>query len=79
MEEFSKLINEISGFVWNNILLFLLIGTGVLFTVRTNFVQIRKFGAGCRRLFGTFSLNGEKAGKDGMSSFQALKIGRAHV
>jgi AGCS family alanine or glycine:cation symporter len=72
MEEFSKLINEISGFVWNNILLFLLIGTGVLFTVRTNFVQIRKFGAGCRRLFGTFSLNGEKAGKDGMSSFQAL-------
>ena len=36
------------------------------------FVQVRKFGAGWKHLFGHFSLNGEKAGKDGMSPFQAL-------
>ena len=43
-----------------------------MFTIRTRFVQVRKFGAGWKHLFGHFSLNGEKAGKDGMSPFQAL-------
>ncbi|MEM1485696.1 sodium:alanine symporter family protein [Oscillospiraceae bacterium PP1C4] len=72
MEQFAQHIDQISSFVWNNILLYLLVGTGILFTLRTRFVQIRKFGEGFRRMFGSFSLNGEKAGKDGMSSFQAL-------
>ncbi len=35
-------------------------------------MQVRKFGEGWRRLFGGFSLKGDKAGKEGMSSFQAL-------
>lgn len=72
MEQLSTMVEQVAGFVWNNLLLFLLVGTGVLFSFRTRFVQIRKFGEGCRRLFGSFSLKGAKAGKDGMSSFQAL-------
>lgn len=72
MEQFTQLVDKISGIVWNNILLYLLIGTGVLFTLRTRFVQVRKFGEGFRRMFGGFRLKGENAGKDGMSSFQAL-------
>ena len=42
------------------------------FTLRLRFVQVRRFGEGMRRLFGGFSLHGKAAGKDGMSSFQAL-------
>ncbi len=72
MEQFVSVINAISDFFWNNILLFLLCGTGIYFTIRLRFVQVRKFGEGMRRLFGGFSLRGKKAGKEGMSSFQAL-------
>ena len=71
MEQFTQLVDQVSGFIWNNVLLFLLVGTGVLFSVRTRFVQIRHFGDGLKHLFGSFRLKGEEAGKEGMSSFQA--------
>ncbi|WP_367926252.1 alanine/glycine:cation symporter family protein, partial [uncultured Ruthenibacterium sp.] len=72
MEQFTQLVRVVSDFFWNNILLFLLCGTGIYFTFRLKFVQVRKFGEGMRRLFGGFNLNGAKAGHEGMSSFQAL-------
>lgn len=53
-------------------MLYLLIGTGIFFTFATKFVQVRKFKDGFKRMFGCFSLNGEKVEDDGMSSFQAL-------
>ena len=72
MEVLADWVSRISNVVWNGLLLYLLVGTGIVFTIRTRFVQVRKFGAGWKHLFGHFSLNGEKAGKDGMSPFQAL-------
>ncbi len=57
--------------LWDYSLLFLLLGTGVFFTVSLKFVQIRKFGTGLKLLFGNFSLHGGSDGK-GLSSFQAL-------
>ena len=72
MDKAAKVVDQISGFVWNNILLFVLLGAGLYFTIRTGFVQIRHFGRAWNRVFGDFSLSGSKAGKDGMSSFQAL-------
>lgn len=72
MEYLAEVVDKVSGFVWNSVLLYLLVGTGLWFTIRTRFVQVRKFGAGFKKLFGSFSLSGEKAGKDGMSSFQAV-------
>lgn len=72
MQQFADIISVISNFFWNNILLFLLCGTGIYFTIRLKFVQIRKFGEGFKRLFGGFSLRGKKADHKGMSSFQAL-------
>ena len=72
MEVLADWVSKVSNVVWNGLLLYLLVGTGIVFTIRTRFVQVRKFGAGWKHLFGHFSLNGEKAGKDGMSSFQAL-------
>ena len=72
MDQLAAAVKSISDVVWNGLLIYLLVGTGVIFTIRTRFVQVRKFGAGWKRLFGNFSLSGEKAGKDGMSPFQAL-------
>ena len=72
MEVLADWVSRVSNVVWNGLLLYLLVGTGIVFTIRTRFVQLRKFGAGWKHLFGHFSLNGEKAGADGMSPFQAL-------
>ncbi len=75
MEQFlSAIVGAVNDVLWNKqlLLLFLLLGSGIYFTLRTGFIQLRGFGGGCRQLFGGFSLNGEKAGNHGMSSFQAL-------
>ena len=72
MDQLATLVDQVSGIVWNSILLYLLVGTGIIFTLRTRFVQVRKFGEGMRRLFGNFSLSGAKADHEGMSSFQAV-------
>lgn len=77
MEEFlqnlTNVFGRINGFVWGPYFLIpLLCGTGVFFTFRLRGVQLAKFGMGWKRLFGNFSLKGEKAGKHGMSSFQAV-------
>ena len=72
MDAVNNVIVRISDVVWNYLLLFLLVGTGIFFTIRTRFVQVRRFKTAWMRVFGGFSLKGKKAGKDGMSSFQAL-------
>ena len=72
MEAFTALVTQASDYLWNWVLLVLLVGTGLYFTLRLRFVQVRRFVEGIRRLFGGFSLHGKAAGKDGMSSFQAL-------
>ena len=46
MDQLADLISKISDIVWNSVLLYLLVGTGIIFTIRTRFVQVRKFGAG---------------------------------
>ena len=71
MDQLAAIVSAASDFVWNSVLLYVLVFTGILFTVRLGFIQIRKFGAGWREMFGGFSLSGKKADQDGMSSFQA--------
>lgn len=72
MDFIANLVSVVNTFLWDYALLFLLCGTGIFYTIRLRFVQVRKFGTGIKRLFGSFSLKGEAAGRDGMSSFQAL-------
>ena len=71
MAQLTEFVKLASDFVWNSVLLYVLIFTGLLFTIRLGFIQLRKFGAGWRSMFGGFSLKGKKADKDGMTSFQA--------
>ena len=72
MDQLATLVSDISGFVWNNLLLYILVLTGIIFSIRLKFIQVRKFGEGMRRVFGGINLFGKQADKDGMSSFQAL-------
>ena len=70
----TNIVAAVNDVLWNKylVLLFLLLGSGIYFTIRTGFVQVRKFDEGMRLVFGNISLKGKEAGKDGMSSFQAL-------
>ncbi|MBQ9954293.1 MAG: sodium:alanine symporter family protein [Eggerthellaceae bacterium] len=71
MDALYNIVVTINSYLSNYILIVLLVGTGLWFSIRTGFVQVRFFGEGVKRLFGGISLNGEKQ-KSGMSSFQAL-------
>ena len=72
MTIFTAAIEQASDILWNSLLLFLLVGTGVFFTIRLRGVQLCRFGEGVHRVFGNFTLRGKKADDQGMSSFQAL-------
>ncbi|NPD31888.1 sodium:alanine symporter family protein [Eggerthellaceae bacterium zg-997] len=66
-----ELVGTINSYLSNYVLVFLLVGAGLFFTIRTRGIQFRRFGEGMRRMFGNFSLRGDKS-KSGMTSFQAL-------
>ncbi len=72
MQIIETIVKNVNTVLWDYVLLFLLCGTGIYFTFRLKFVQVRKFGTGIKKVFSCFSLKGEKADKSGMSSFQAL-------
>ena len=72
MDSLQTFFTNVNDILWSTILLFLLLGTGVYYTFKLRFIQVRKFKSGFMRLFGGLNLRGKKAGKDGMSSFQAV-------
>ena len=65
------IVSKINEYLSNYILVFLLIGVGLWYTIKTRFVQVRCFGEGMRKVFGNLKLKGDKH-DSGMSSFQAL-------
>ena len=71
MEAVLQVVQRINFYLSDYILVFLLIGTGLYFSVRTRFVQVRCFGEGMRAVFGEFNMQGGRQ-KGGLSSFQAL-------
>ena len=70
-EALLGIVTTINNYLSNYILIILLLGMGIWFTVRTKAIQFRCFGEGWRRVFGNFSLRGGNQG-GGMTSFQAL-------
>ena len=64
-------VRTINEYLSNYVLVFLLLGVGIWYTAKTNFVQLRCFKEGWNKVFGNLTLNGKKGG-GGMSSFQAL-------
>ena len=69
MLEFVKAANS---WLWSFALLVILCGTGIYFTIRLKFIQVRKFGEGMRLVFGHFKVVGEKKENGEMTPFQSL-------
>ncbi|TBL86562.1 alanine/glycine:cation symporter family protein [Hafnia alvei] len=63
----TDLISFINNILWGSVLIYLLIGTGIFFTIRTGFIQFRHFG----HMFSVLK-NSNKSDSSGISSFQAL-------
>lgn len=75
MDALTQLVSQASDFLWNVVLIIILCGTGIYYTIRLKFIQVRKFREGWHQVFGNFSLRGkkEKSGKTGeMTSFQSV-------
>ena len=71
MDVLLSVVQTINTYLSNYVLIILLLGMGIIFTIRTRGVQFRCFGYGMRYVFGNFSLHGGKQ-KSGITSFQAL-------
>ena len=65
------IVVKINGILADYILIFLLVGTGLWFSFKTNWIQVRCLGEGLKNVFGKLNLKGEKQ-ESGMSGFQAL-------
>ena len=73
MDVLTGIVSSLNNILWDkNILLVLLVGTGIWYTFQLGFIQIRGFGEGFRRTFGGLFKKGESANNEGMSSFQSL-------
>ena len=72
MNVLQDFIGKGNTFLWSFLLIFLLCGTGIYYTIRLRFIQLRRLGEGFKLVFGHFSLKGEKHEKGEMSPFQAI-------
>ena len=66
-----SVVQTINAYLSDYVLIFLLVAVGLLYTIKTRFVQIRYLGEGMGHIFGGLSLKGGSHG-GGMSSFQAV-------
>lgn len=66
-----RLVQSVNASLSDYVLMVLLIGVGLWYSVQTNFVQVHCFRESLRRLSGILSFHGTAQG-DGMTSFQAF-------
>ena len=79
MDKLNNIVLLIQHYLADYILIILLLGGGVIFTIRLGFIQIRGFKAGWKKnVWRTVFEKKERREKDGMSSFQALATAIAH-
>jgi AGCS family alanine or glycine:cation symporter len=72
MTQLQAIVDPVSGLLWGSILIYVLLGAGLYFSVRTRFVQLRHFGHLWRVVLGS-----RQGAQGGISSFQAFCIGLA--
>lgn len=72
MDKLNSLVSHINDYMSSYILVGLLVGGGIWFTLLLRGIQFRGLGKGLKITFGGLFEKKEKVGKDGMSSFQAL-------
>ena len=50
------IVTKFNEYLSNYILVFMLVGVGLWYTIKTKFVQVRCFGEGLRHSFGNFQI-----------------------
>lgn len=71
LESIIKINQTVNGFIWGVPAMICIIGVGLLLSVRTRFIQVRKFGAAMKNTIG--KIFDKTQAKDGsMSPFQAV-------
>ena len=71
METLISINSAINNFVWGIPAMVCILGIGLYLSIRTGFIQIRKFGLAMKETFGKIFTKGEK--KEGaITPFQAL-------
>ena len=71
LESIIKINQAVNGFIWGVPAMICMIGVGLLLSVRTRFIQVRKFGAAMKNTIG--KIFDKTQAKDGsMSPFQAV-------
>lgn len=74
MEALNNIVSEINGFLWSSVIIVLLVGAGVYFTVRTSAVQLRYF----RKMIHLIAHSaGKKTEGNEISPFQAFCVSTA--
>ena len=73
MASLDKIISFVNDIVWSPALVVLLVFAGLYFSVRTGFVQVRRFGLMLKALF-TPAERHEDGRKKGISSFEAFCV-----
>ena len=69
MQEFNNLLGRINGVIWHDIVLYLVLAVGVLFTVWSGFSQYRSLTHGVAVARGKYD---DKADPGAINHFQAL-------
>ncbi len=78
MELISLINDKINGIVWGPVMLTLLIGSGLFLSIKTGFLQFRKFGCMMKNtILGVFSKNQHEKDTSGVSPFQAVATAMA--
>jgi AGCS family alanine or glycine:cation symporter len=72
VEQLQAAVDPVSSLLWGSVLIYVLLGAGVYFSVRTRLVQVRLFG----HLWAVV-LGSRRGAEGGISSFQAFCVGLA--
>lgn len=70
----TKVNGAVNGFVWGPVMIAIILGTGILLTVRNSFFQIRKFPMVCKNTIGKTikSGKGKSKSKSAIPQFEAF-------
>ncbi len=71
IEILSTVVDTLNTYIWA-VLVYILLGAGLYFTVRTRFIQVRLFGQSIKRM-----IKGKRGSDDAISPFQAFATGLA--
>lgn len=72
MDALLNWVDSVNDVLWNTVLIVMLCGTGIFYSVKLKFIQVRKFGEGVKLVFGHFSLKGKKGENGEMTPFQSI-------